>query len=182
MSTNIFDNFKLFEKAQAETINNFNGYIPEQVLEVWNKYGFGSILNGYLNIVNPEEYQELLKDVYVRNEDTLVLFTTSMGDLIVWEDNKYLILLNFRKGEIKGISSGFKYFFPDLEDESFYQEILDWNPYPEAVEKYGEPDFDECFGYTPLLGLGGPEKVENMKKVKLIEHIYLITQFMGPIE
>lgn len=55
MSTNIFDNFKLFEKAQAETINNFNGYIPEQVLEVWNKYGFGSILNGYLNIVNPEK-------------------------------------------------------------------------------------------------------------------------------
>ncbi|WP_318264047.1 GAD-like domain-containing protein, partial [Peribacillus simplex] len=83
-------------------------YIPEQVLEVWNKYGFGSILNGYLNIVNPEKYQELLKDVYVRNEDALVLFTTSMGDLVVWEDNKYLILLNFRKGEIKGISSGFK--------------------------------------------------------------------------
>ncbi|PAK32384.1 hypothetical protein CHI08_26470, partial [Peribacillus simplex] len=82
--------------------------MPEQVLEVWNKYGFGSILNGYLNIVNPEKYQELLKDVYVRNEDALVLFTTSMGDLVVWEDNKYLILLNFRKGEIKGISSGFK--------------------------------------------------------------------------
>lgn len=82
MSTNIFDNFKLFEKAQAETINNFNGYIPEQVLEVWNKYGFGSILNGYLNIVNPEKYKELLKDVYVRNEDALVLFTTSMGILL----------------------------------------------------------------------------------------------------
>jgi hypothetical protein len=35
---------------------------------------------------------------------------------------------------------------------------------------------------VPLLGLGGPEKIENLSKVKLIEHIYLITQFMGQIE
>lgn len=31
-------------------------------------------------------------------------------------------------------------------------------------------------------GLGGEEKVESLQKVKLIEHIYIITQFMGPIE
>jgi hypothetical protein len=37
-------------------------------------------------------------------------------------------------------------------------------------------------GYTPLLALGGPEKVENLQKVKLIEHVYLITQFMGPFK
>ncbi|EAC4137804.1 TPA: DUF1851 domain-containing protein, partial [Listeria monocytogenes] len=54
--------------------------------------------------------------------------------------------------------------------------------YPSAVEKYGEASYDECFGYTPILGMGGTEKVENLKKVKLREHIYLITQFMGPIE
>ena len=70
----------------------------------------------------------------------------------------------------------------DLDDESFLDEELDWNPYPEAVNKYGQPAFNECFGYVPLLGLGGPEKVENLSKVKLVEHIYLITQFMGQIE
>jgi len=60
-----------------------------------------------------------------------------MGDIIVWEDNKYLILLNFRRGKIKGISSGFKYiFFSDLEDVSFLEDNLDWNPYPEAIKKY----------------------------------------------
>lgn len=29
-----------------------------------------------------------------------------MGDLIIWEDNKYLKLLDFRRGKIKGISAG----------------------------------------------------------------------------
>ncbi|PTN42546.1 hypothetical protein DAY12_27810, partial [Bacillus thuringiensis] len=52
----------------------------------------------------------------------------------------------------------------------------------QALNKYGKLEIDECFGYTPLLALGGPEKVENLQKVKLIEHVYLITQFMGPIE
>ncbi|MBT2672657.1 DUF1851 domain-containing protein [Streptomyces sp. ISL-14] len=107
-----------------------------------------------------------------------------MGDIIVWEKGRYLNLLNFRKGNVNVISAGFDFFLDDLNDNSFIVEELEWNPYPEAVDKYGEPDFDECFGfgYTPLLGLGGPEKVENLKKVKLIEHIYLITQFMGPIK
>lgn len=55
-------------------------------------------------------------------------------------------------------------------------------PYPEAVQKYGEPAFDECFGYVPLLSLGGPEVAENLQKVKLREHLNLITQFSGPVE
>nr|WP_233504779.1 T6SS immunity protein Tdi1 domain-containing protein [Parageobacillus thermoglucosidasius] len=110
------------------------------------------------------------------------MFATSMGDIIVWEKGRYLNLLNFRKNEVHVISAGFDFFFEDLNDEAFLDEELNWFPYPEAVKRYGEPKFDECFGYVPLLGLGGLEKVENMKKVKLIEHIYLITQFMGPIE
>ncbi len=182
MPNKIFEDFLLKEKVPEDVIANYTGKIPEAILEIWKQYGFGSILGGYLKFINPDEFQPILKDVYVRNQDSIALFTTSMGDIIVWEDNKYLILLNFRKGKMKGISSGFKYFFSDLEDKSFLEENLDWNPYPEAIKKYGQPEFNECFGYVPLLGLGGPEKVENLRKVKLVEHIYLITQFMGQIE
>lgn len=57
-----------------------------------------------------------------------------------------------------------------------------WRPYPKASSKYGTPNYDECFGYTPLLGLGGAENVENLKKVKLKEHILVITEFMGPVQ
>ncbi len=182
MPIKIFNDFVSEEKTSEGIITSYIGKIPEDMLEVWKQYGFGSILGGYLKIVNPDEFQPLLKDVYVRNENAIVLFTTSMGDIIVWEDNKYLILLNFRRGKMKGISSGFKYFFSDLEDASFLDEDMDWLPYPEVANKLGVPNFNECFGYVPILGLGGSEKVENLSKVKLVEHIYLITQFMGPIE
>ena len=105
-----------------------------------------------------------------------------MGDIIVWEKSRYLNLLNFRKGKVNVISAGFDFFLEDLNDKSFIEEELEWDPYPTATKEYGEPDFDECFGYVPLLGLGGSEKVENLKKVKIVEHISMITQLMGEVE
>ena len=33
-----------------------------------------------------------------------------------------------------------------------------------------------------LLGLGGKDTVDNLKKVKLKEHIYIINDLVGPVE
>lgn len=178
----IFGDFILEKKASKNIINKYVNMIPREVLAIWDKYGFGTILNGYLKIVNPEEIQEVLEEVYTRSEQAIPLFTTAMGDIIVWEKGRYLNLLNFRKKVVNVISAGFDFFLEDLEDESFLEDELNWYPYLEAVVKYGKPTFDECFGYVPILGLGGAEKVENLQKVKLREHIYLITEFMGLIE
>ncbi|MDN5288344.1 MAG: hypothetical protein JWR38_4618 [Mucilaginibacter sp.] len=69
----------------------------------------------------------------------------------------------------------------DINEESFLNKNLDWQPYPKAVEKLGVPTYDECFGYEPILAAGGSEKLENLKIVKLIEHIDIITQVAGKI-
>lgn len=183
MAVDIFADFQLVKKVSKDVLEKYQAIIPEELLEIWEKHGFGSMLNGYLKIVNPEDFQSLLEDSYVRHGSAVVLFSTSMGDLLVWEKNRYLKLLNYRKGNVKGIYAGFRYFFLDLRNEiSTYEKDLEWQPYPKAVELYGKPEYNECFGYVPLLGIGGSEKVENLTKVKLKEHICLITQFMGPIE
>ncbi|WP_152846709.1 T6SS immunity protein Tdi1 domain-containing protein [Bacillus paralicheniformis] len=181
----INDLFKTLKKENIipeEIIENYKERVPHELIMIWKQYGLGTALDGYLKVINPSDFEEVMKEVYVRHESAIPLFATSMGDILVWEKQRYLNLLNFRKNKVDVISAGFDFFFEDLNDKSFLDEELDWNPYPEAIKRYGEPSFDECFGYVPLLGLGGAEKVENMKKVKLIEHIYLITQFMGPIE
>ena len=53
--------------------------------------------------------------------------------------------------------------------------------YEKAVDKYGTLNYDECFGYVPILALGGKESVNNLKKVKIREHIALITELAGGI-
>ncbi|WP_425589705.1 T6SS immunity protein Tdi1 domain-containing protein [Guptibacillus hwajinpoensis] len=151
-------------------------------MEIWGKYGFGTLVNGFLKVINPEDYLDILEKSYSRYEQAIPIFTTSIGDIIVWEKDKYINLLIYRKGYVHVVSSGFEFFFEDLKENDFMTDELMWLPYPEAIEKDKKPEYDECFGYTPLLGLGGSEKVENLKKVKLKEHILVITELMGPIQ
>jgi hypothetical protein len=51
-----------------------------------------------------------------------------------------------------------------------------------ALERLGYCAYDECYGYFPALALGGSEKVENLQKVKLREHLSLLFQMVGVIE
>lgn len=72
-------------------------------------------------------------------------------------------------------------FLEDLELGIFNNKFFDIKKYNEAIIKLGKIELNECFGYFPLLGLGGSEKVENLKKVKIREHIEIITQLVGKI-
>ncbi|MDE6642100.1 MAG: DUF1851 domain-containing protein [Acetatifactor sp.] len=53
--------------------------------------------------------------------------------------------------------------------------------YNEAVEMHSPLAYDQCFGYVPILAMGGKEAAENLKKVKTREHIAVITALAGGI-
>ncbi|MEO3946598.1 T6SS immunity protein Tdi1 domain-containing protein [Gorillibacterium sp. CAU 1737] len=177
----VLDDFIKKEEAPLSVIETYKDSVPAQVVELWRTCGFGSLNNGYLRVINPDDYQEVLRDTYTRYEKAIPLFTTAMGDVIVWEEG-YLLVLIYRKQEVNVAAKNFKFFLQDIRDEYYLQDVMDWAPYPDAVNQYGAPAFDECFGYVPLLGLGGIEKVENLKKRKMLEHLHLITEIMGPME
>lgn len=107
---------------------------------------------------------------------------TGLGDIITWEKNRYLGIVKYRKGTFDIIEDGFEYFLDDIMDPEYVRDFLDNSQYKEAIIENGKLNFEECFGYVPLLGLGGSERVENLKKVKIKEHIELITQMVGKIE
>ena len=171
MYDKIFSDFKLTCKASDEIVKKYEGALPSELLDVWKEYGFGTILDGYLKIVNPDEYREILDMAYDGEEVAIPVFVTAFGDVFVVEEGEYIIVVKIKNGTIEGIPCGFEFFWGDLEDG-----------YKKAVAKLGELGFDECFGYTPLLGLGGKEKIENLEKVNIKSYIELITQMVGRIE
>ncbi|PHU33876.1 hypothetical protein CSX01_12995 [Pseudobutyrivibrio ruminis] len=69
----------------------------------------------------------------------------------------------------------------NLDDDYFFEKYFQIPLYIEAVNKLGKLEQDECFGYVPLLGLGGSEKVDNLNIVKIREHIELISQMVGKV-
>ncbi|WP_439443249.1 T6SS immunity protein Tdi1 domain-containing protein [Listeria aquatica] len=173
--------FEFDSKVPDDVINKYQDKVPNELIVLWRDLGFGSFLEGYLKIINPNDFEEILNESSERYNDAVVLFATGMGDLIIWSDG-YVRVLNYRYGKVKTILSSFEFFFQNIADLEFQSDELVWEPYLNAVEKWGRLSYDECFGYTPLLGLGGAEKVENLKKVKIREHILLITALMGPIK
>lgn len=191
MLTKLLARFPAYTIAAVPTpdfVAQYRDVVPPELIEVWEQYGFGTFCDGYLKIVNPTDYTDLLVDTYARTSSPnptqippLVLFATSMGDLLVWERG-YLVLVDFRHSNTNVAGKNFKVLFRNLADEGYLKHTLQWEPYPDARARLGEPAFDECFGYVPLLALGGPELVENLEKVKLREHIALISQFAGLLE
>lgn len=181
MNNDILRDFIFETKAEKDTINKYGKLLPEQLLEIWAEYGFGSFLNKYLKVINPDEYTELLKATYFGGAESIPIFATGMGDIITFEKNKYIRLVNYRKGMMMGLIADFELFLSLCEDTSFLQKGMDCTPFFEAIKSVGDISYDECFGYVPLLGLGGSEKVENLQIVKLKEHIHLISQLVGPV-
>ena len=181
-----FPNYTIVERPTPDLIATYRPLVPPELIEIWEQYGFGSFCDGYLKVVNPDDYADLLDDTYQLTSTPspappVVLFTTAMGDLLIWERG-FLVRVDYRHGQTETISKGLDFFFDDLADGQTLSNQLYWEPYPTARERLGEPAFDECFGYVPLLALGGPETVDHLEKVKLREHIALISQFTGLLE
>ena len=141
-----------------------------------------------------ENYEEVEQDVIslYKNKipkklldiwkESIPVMLTGFGDIITWEKNRYLGIVKYRKGTFDIIEDGFEYFLNDIMSPEYVRDFLDDAHYKEAIIKNGKLNFEECFGYVPLLGLGGSEKIENLKKVKIKEHITLIIQMVGKIE
>ena len=54
--------------AGADSINKYKSVLSDELLDIWEEYGFGTLFNGYLRIINPKEYQELLNETYARGK------------------------------------------------------------------------------------------------------------------
>lgn len=138
-------------------------------------------MDGYLKIVNPDEYNDVFKDSYYRSNVAIPIIVTAFGDIITWEKNKYVGIVQYRYGKSDVMITGFDLFLMLLKDISFTQEFFSIEMYKEAVSLYGNLSFDECFGFMPILAMGGSEKAESLKIVKAGEHIALINELAGSI-
>ena len=97
--------------------------------------------------------------------------------------NNYVVYLNVRYGTYLILPANLRAIFNKvMVNESFLKGWFDLENYPIIQEKLGTPDYDECFGYSLLLALGGSEDIENIKIVKTIPYIDICTQTIGEFE
>lgn len=182
MYNELFRGFKYNNKVDVKIIEKYKDVVPVELISIWEQYGFGSILDGNLKLVNPDDYRSVVDMSYFRSNVSIPIMVTGFGDVITWEEDQYVGIIQYKYGTFHIMIETFACFLKLLNDKEFINEYFSVDQYNEAVAKWGELEYDQCFGYVPLLGLGGSEKVENLDKVKIREHIELITELVGKIE
>lgn len=180
MELKALNDFEVFEKVPEELIEKYEGKIPELFIEIWKNYGFGTFMNGFFKLINPDEFIDFTQNSYFEKNNTPLL-ATALGDITVWERSKFLYTLFYRYNDFRCLASDCKILFSNLLDTDFIEDCIKPKNYKEALKILGKPAYDECFGYVPLLSLGGSEKPENLQKVKLREHLELMYQMQGCI-
>ena len=84
-----FDSFEKEWNAEHELCIKYSSILPQDLVNVWQEYGFGSLMDGYLRIINPDEYKPLLDDSYGLSSTAIPIFVTAFADIVTWSDRIY---------------------------------------------------------------------------------------------
>lgn len=72
------------EKGQdikQEVLQRYKTILPDELIKIWEDNGLATLMGGYLKVVNPEDYQELLKETYFRGNISVPILVTALGDI-----------------------------------------------------------------------------------------------------
>ncbi len=168
-------------EMKKELVQKYEKVLPNELIEIWENCGRGSLLEGYLRVIDPDEYQVLLNETYFRGQISIPILTTAFGDIITLEEGQYIGMVKYKNGNCVILAKSFERFMKNITDEYFLEKYFQIPQFIKAVKKLGKLEYNECFGYVPLLGLGGSEKIDNLSVVKIKEHIEIIVQLVGKI-
>lgn len=89
MKFEMLNDFVTSAKVDENYIGKYIGKIPAELMDIWREYGFGSFFGGYLKVIAPDDYMDLVKESYFRADVSIPILGTAFGDIITWEEDQY---------------------------------------------------------------------------------------------
>ena len=174
------DDFSPEGPLSAEGTELCASRLPGWLSEFMLSHGTGTLMGGYLKVLDPAPWARALAGCYANAADSVAVMATGLADLIVWDEaggDGALLLLELRKQDLRSVYN--KSFFRLLDDPDFQEDELDMSAWGPGVARLGVPSYGECLGYEPLLALGGPESPDHLVRAGLREHVALMAALTG---
>ncbi|MFX4272525.1 GAD-like domain-containing protein [Propionibacteriaceae bacterium Y1685] len=181
------DDFVAQGSVEPEVIEAYRGRVPDEVIEVWETYGYGTFGEGFLRLINPAVYERELADCIGKTQGdgvAIPIMVTGLADLVTWEPSiGGFVGIKYREGTIAGLDKELSgiIFFLNRNADRYLTKMFNWGIFREAVAAHGELAFGESFVFVPLRSLGGAAKVENLKKRETIAAIQTMVEMQGVI-
>ena len=113
----ILNDFKKEKEMPKEVIEKYRNLVPKEMIEIWEKYGLGSFLNGYLRVINPDDYKELVEETYFRGNVAIPIFITAFADVVTWEEDELIGMIEYKTLDVNAIWEGMDNFFELLSNK-----------------------------------------------------------------
>jgi len=179
---------------KASQISKFNGRVPAILLEYWQSHGWGSLYEGLFWFANPDELGPVVDAWFDeagigRRNDYQAIARSAFGKIFLWDKTAgHTMIIDPAFSEIitfppeDEVASGeediaFEAFLVSIDTEIL--DIVDAKDkllFKRALKRLGPLKSDEMYGFEPAIAIGGKTALENLEKVKLIEHLVLLAQ------
>lgn len=185
-------NYIKHDDVPLEIINKYNNTLPEELLNIWQTMGFGMYEDGFLQLVNPDEFEFVFDYIDKLLEPSIVFGVTALGDLLIWEGNQNwtispdegnrVKIINIRKCHSRALNSlkgALDVFFDDYFIS--HKDYFDSKAYLDMKGELPKLEYGQCYGYVPALSLGGKASNKNLQVVDIKSYIDVIGQSVGKI-
>ncbi|USX11288.1 DUF1851 domain-containing protein [Oxalobacteraceae bacterium OTU3CAMAD1] len=178
-------------------LSKYREELPATLLEFWTEVGWSGYANGLMWSTNPDQFTPILDawlgslnffkqdsyNVVARGAfGKLYLWGKSTGSSIIIDPLISMITTVEPRLDPSKSDTAITSFFLSKEKKNFDFEDHKEKPlFARALKKLGPLKVDEMYGFEPALSIGGVPKLENLVKVKMIEHLVLLSQ-LGQIE
>jgi hypothetical protein len=167
-------------KIEEETKNRYKSVFPEFLIDEWSANGICGFDKGFIWMANPLMFEAILTDWLGGNQDFIAFGRTAFADLFLWNQiNEKVYILNSQYGKLIEQGNNIRLFFNfTLSNKDFLVEALDKDIFEKVIEKLGDLQYDECYGYEPILALGGSGESETLNKVKILPYLSILSQIV----
>lgn len=180
--------FKLFPpnsdgvKPNEETLTFFEDKLPEEILAVWKQYGFASLGNGILKMVNPTDYFTSFYSWIGGDDHTKIpLFVTAFGDFfyirIVGEGQQDICFLDIHRRVINVCAYSLEEFFNIyIMEQSSIDKDLKRELFTAAFSTNGALTFGDIYSFVHPVKKGGAEDAQNIVVDNGVQHQLALLQ------
>ena len=172
--------FKKEKEMPTEIIEKYKGQVPDEIIEIWKNYGLGSFLNGYLRVINPDDYKELVEETYFRGNVAIPIFITAFADIITWEEDEYIGMIEYKNLGARILLKGKKRFFNFFKNKNIWNNIFEFNMYEKIFKLYGALNYNDCYCLDFENSIND-KIVRDIQKSKTYIYIKEITNIMGKV-
>lgn len=180
------------QEVPPSTIARYRSIFPEKLLDYWIEHGWCGYGEGIFWTVNPQDYEgvvaSLIEGTPLQGRDNYhIIARGAFGDLYLYGERSgfSLDIVPYTSnycGRIQASATNES----DKQVQGFFllmdRESNDFgNFFEPAKNKLGRLEPDEMYGFIPALAFGGTLRLENIQKVKTVEHLTLLSQ-LSPLE